>query len=85
MRHSKLPKLNPSAIGKCSIINGLCPAFGNWKAKKGRCFVNTNAPWAGNASKTICTIYKGAKHSSQLLQVKNERRQSKKVYSVIDN
>jgi hypothetical protein len=32
---------------------------------------------------SFCAIYKRAEHSYLLLQVKNERRQSKKVYSTI--
>ncbi len=42
-----------------------------WKIKKWRRFVNNHCAMA-NAGKTLCSIYKGAEHSSRLLQVKND-------------
>jgi hypothetical protein len=38
-----------------------------------------------NGGVLVRQIYKGAEHSLRLLQVKNEKRQSKKLYSAIGN
>jgi hypothetical protein len=54
---------------------GTSSAFGNWKIKKVRRFVNTIASCMASADETVFSLYtinKGAEHSSPLLQVKND-------------
>ncbi len=58
-------------------IRRICCLTGNRKTKKWRRFLNTIAPWQMPVD-TLSAIYKGAVHSSLLLQVKNNGWRSKK-------
>jgi hypothetical protein len=82
MRLSNIRKLNSSAIEKCAMV--FVPPLAIWKVRN-RVVLLTPLRHRQCRKDILCAIYKCAEYSSRLLQVKNNRRLTKKVYSAIGN
>jgi hypothetical protein len=66
---TKLRKLNPSAIDKCAMVFVLPLSIGKLRNVG---VLLTSLRHVRCRKGSLCSIYKGAEHSSRLLQVKND-------------
>jgi hypothetical protein len=68
----------------CAMVNGHCSAFGNWKIKKRRCFVNTIASWQMPVRHSLRNLQRCRAFIAAFTSEK-QWMMIKKVYSAIGN